>query len=113
MTKEVIPCVMCDGKLLSRMTVKEHFAKIDEELNELKSAVLDSIYDCLDLDTRISVNKSSKLPIVTDEAADTITAITSMLEAMGIHRDEREEAQQRVNERNMKRGRLGDGRLNK
>ena len=43
---------------------------------------------------------------IAEEAADTITAITSMLEAMGIDEDMRQDAQKRVNERNKERGRF-------
>ena len=41
-----------------------------------------------------------------EEAADTITAITSMLEAFGIDAEMRDEAQRRVNSKNRERGRL-------
>lgn len=39
-------------------------------------------------------------------AADTITSITTMLEALGIDEEMRDEAQRRVNEKNRKRGRI-------
>ena len=41
-----------------------------------------------------------------EEAADVVTAITSMLEAMGIDENMRQEAQRRVNEKNKERGRF-------
>ena len=43
---------------------------------------------------------------IAEEAADTITAITSMLEAMGINEHDRQDAQREVNRRNRERGRI-------
>ena len=89
-------------------TIKECFQKINEELDELKLAVLD--YADGDLEQtgqRIWVFASEKLAErVAEEAADTITAITSMLAAMGIDEEQRQAAQKRVNEKNRERGRF-------
>lgn len=73
--------------------VKQWFAKINEELDELKVALIRWDDDDADI-------------AITDEAADTITVITSMLEAMGFDENQRNEAQQRVNEKNRLRERL-------
>lgn len=80
-----LPCTKVDEE-----TVREWFQKINEELDELKRAVL--------------INDQPMM--IAEEAADTITAITSMLEAMGIDERMRQEAQERVNRRNKERGRL-------
>ena len=82
-------------------TVKQWFGKINEELDELKEAVN------LELGTNVH-NARHQVPVlaVAEEAADTITAITSMLEAMGIDENMRQKAQRNVNERNAERKRL-------
>ena len=89
-------------------TIKERFQAINEELDELKHAALihyrnlgKSVVrdDWRERDGAIRRH-------VAEEAADVVTAVTSMLEAMGIDEEERMEAQRRVNQRNMERGRL-------
>ena len=102
------PCTNVKAK-----TVKDWFAKIDEELNEFKEDVLLELGSKADADTRLKNVDISQFETVkkwhnciAEEAADTITAITSMLEAMGIKEDARQEAQRRVNAKNKERGRL-------
>lgn len=90
-----LPCVQVGRKAIKNCTDKEHFAKIDEEVNELKEAVI--LYSSSDY---------GNLERIADEAADTITAITTMLEALGIDAEMRDEAQRRVNAKNRERGRL-------
>lgn len=104
-----IPCT----KGYEELTVKEWFQKINEELDELKAAVLaaagsDEGYINMEVDGE-EVRASSHAyqeEAIADEAADTITAITSMLEAMGIDEEQRQEAQRRVNTKNRERGRF-------
>ena len=84
-----IPCT----KGFEDWNVKDYFQKINEELDELKEEVL-------------WFRKKRNKERIADEAADTITAITSMLEAMGIDEQQRQAAQRRVNEHNRERGRL-------
>ena len=79
-------------------TIKEWFAKIDEEMNELKEAVLQ--YNASGRD-RDGFDRKH----VAYEAADTSTSITSLVEWLGIGEAERQKAQADVNERNMERGR--------
>ena len=104
--KEMIlpaPVTQVDGVDASEWTVKDLFQKINEELDELKDAVI----VCSDgIDSKASSLYFLNGLIVAEEAADTITAITSMLEAMGIDENMRQEAQRRVNERNAERKRL-------
>lgn len=103
-----VPCTKVEEE-----TVKEWFQKINEELDELKESILldnqGMTVTCL-LDTRAKYairSEAEYLPmLVAEEAADTITAITSMLEAMGIDERMRQEAQERVNRKNEERGRL-------
>lgn len=100
-----LPCVRDERGEIREQTVKELLSKINEEMDELKAVVFYScdVYDpnCLPescddmMHTRIA-----------EEAADTITAITTMLEALGIDAEMRDEAQRRVNGRNRERGRL-------
>lgn len=82
-------------------TVKQWFQKINEELDEFKREIL--VWN--GFGSVPTINSVSKQKI-REEAIDTITAITSMLEAMGIDEEQRNEAQRRVNEKNRKRGRL-------
>ena len=109
-----LPCVNVKEK-----TLKEWLQKVNEELDEFKESVMNcfcldkmDIYPMVlvdgDLYKRyedIGYNDEDKRKIA-DEAMDTITAITSMLEYMGIGEKERQEAQMRVNKRNAERGRL-------
>ena len=90
---------------IEKQTVKQLFSKINEELDELKEAVQIGVaglrsYAC---DSYIS---EGALEIIADEAADTITAITTLCEAIGIDADARAAAIARCNKRNQDRGRL-------
>ena len=89
-----LPCVRDEHGETREQTVKALFAKIDEELTELKQAVF------------IRRHFKNMEERIAEEAADTITAITTMLEALGIDAEMRAEAQKRVNEKNRERGRL-------
>ena len=110
-----LPCVCDERGAINKQTVKQLFAKINEELDELKF----EITTCLtSLDTNITkepndewaydtfVRNSARGAIVAEEAADVITSITTLLEALGIDADARDEAQRRVNAKNRERGRL-------
>lgn len=103
-----LPCVRDEHGEIREQTVKRLFAKIDEELNELKIAVIQEAMIDSDekLDAIVEPVKYCPLPKFAEEAADTITAITTMLEALGIDADMRDDAQRRVNGRNRERGRL-------
>lgn len=83
-------------------TVKELFAKIDEELTEFKAAVL----AVLNLDDTPSDLPTGIYPVIADEAVDSITAIVTNCEALGIDADDRAAAIARCNRRNQDRGRL-------
>lgn len=94
-----IPCT----KGFEDWTVKDYFQKINEELDEVKDAIL-SIVE-LEWKPEGGTFAENDVNVIAEEAADTITAITSMLEAMGITEHDRQEAQRRVNEHNRQRGR--------
>lgn len=95
-TSRPLPCVRDEHGEIREKTVKQLFAKINEELDELKQAVFFSD----------SLPENQLIGAVAEEAADTITAITTMLEALGIDAEMRDEAQRRVNDKNRERGRL-------
>ena len=99
------PCKRAGGKEASEWTIKDHFQKINEELDELKNEINGW---CWDLATfaRTEKNDAKWKKSIAEEAADTITAITTMLEALGIDEKMRNEAQRQINERNRERGRL-------
>lgn len=89
-----LPCVRDEHGEIKEQTVKQLLAKINEELDELKHALVVRKY-FLDMDENIA-----------EEAADTITAITTLCEALGIDAEMRDKAQRRVNAKNRERGRL-------
>lgn len=99
-----LPCTNVEEK-----TVKEWIQKINEELDEFKAEIFyivprnEDIKRIYDSDYPGS---GCDFSCVADEAMDTITAITSMLEYIGIDENERSKAQMRVNNRNTERGRL-------
>ena len=90
-----VPCVRDEHGEIKEQTVKQLLSKVNEELDELKQIIA------------ISESLPTKMlyPIA-EEAADTITAITTLLEAMGIDAEMRNEAQRQVNAKNRERGRL-------
>lgn len=101
-----LPCVRDEHGAIKRQTVKALFAKIDEELNELKAVVLREVTIRNNLDDLADGVDDDTDTDIAEEAADTITAITTMLEALGIGAEMRDEAQRRVNAKNRERGRL-------
>ena len=102
-----LPCVRDEHGEIKKQPVKALLAKVDEELTELKEAIFrrEAGLDRLDGAARgvFSVESAKTVAL---EAADTNTAITTMLEALGIDAEMRDEAQRRVNEKNRKRNRL-------
>ena len=103
-----LPCVRDEHGEIRSQTVKHLLAKINEELDELKAALF--FFSELSIE-RIAIQgedelRNSSKETIADEAADTITAITTLLEALGIDAEMRNEAQRRVNSKNKERGRL-------
>ena len=104
-----LPCVRDEHGEIKEQTVKMLFSKIDEEINELKAVVLSAFYalDVVPSERPDLANvNTDDIPRIAEEATDTITAITTMLEALGIDQSMRDAAQRRVNEKNRERGRL-------
>jgi len=99
-----LPCVCDEHGEIREQQLKRLVAKIDEELNELKQALIR--YQSFDLPCVVLCRNSTIGKEIAEEAADTITAITTMLEALGIDAEMRDEAQRRVNAKNRERGRL-------
>ena len=99
------PCVRDEHGEIREQTVKELFTKINEELDELKAVVF---YSCDVSDPNCLPESCDDMLYtrIAQEAADTITAITTLLEALNIDAEERDEAQRRVNSKNRERGRL-------
>lgn len=94
-----IPCM----KNMPQTTVKDWFAKADEELNEWKEAVL----GCVRLDDDISYinNHTYAKARIAEEAADVATVLASANERGGIDAGLRNKMQQKVNDHNKERGR--------
>lgn len=104
-----MPCVRDEHGAIREQTIKRLFAKIDEEFDELKAAVLSVFYglDVVPSDRSDLKNiGADEMPLIASEAADVKTAITTLEEALGIGAAMRDEAQRQVNRKNRKRGRL-------
>lgn len=99
-----LPCVRDEHREIREQTVKQLVATIDEELNELKQAII--CYQSFDLPCVVLCKNSTIGKEIAEEAADVKTAITTLEEALGIDMEARDEAQRRVNEKNRERGRL-------
>lgn len=101
-----VPCVRDENGEIKKQTVKQLFAKLDEEVNEFKAAVLREVTVRNDLsDIADGVDDDTDMDIVL-EGADVKTVITSIENALGYGVDRRDEAQRCVNRRNLERGRL-------
>jgi len=100
-----VPCVRDENGEISGQNIKMLYAKINEELDEFKSAV-DGWRWYVATDERTEEKEADWKKDIAEEAADVITAVTTMLEALGIDAEMRDEAQRRVNEKNRSRGRL-------
>jgi NTP pyrophosphatase (non-canonical NTP hydrolase) len=104
-----LPCVRDEHGEIKKQTIKALLIKIDEELNELKEEIygyLGHLCYSSDISAEELIKEFDAPCSIAEEAADTITAITTMLEALGIDAEMRDEAQRRVNKKNMERGRL-------
>ena len=87
--------------------VKHAFAKVDEEVNEWKEAVLMLAGSQFGMSQNIKALKYAKegKARVAEEGADIMTAITTAEERMGIDYNARADAQLHVNQHNKERGR--------
>ena len=102
------PCV----KETENTSIKDLFQKLNEEVDELKAEILINCYFDDSIDDVRSILKSYKMDEdieamqrIAEEGADVCTVVTSLLEAIGIGFEMRQEAQRRVNEHNNERGR--------
>lgn len=100
-----MPCVCDEHGEIREQTVKQLLAKIDEELNELKWELGLHPVDFTACEFAEHLRPVERM-IIAEEAADTITAITTMLVALGIYAKIRDDAQERVNQKNFERARL-------
>jgi len=107
-----VPCV--EG--WERASLKVFFQKLNEEVDELKAAILDQcdfddnvneIKEILNYyeDSDVPPQSSGGKMRIAEEAADVCTVVTSLMEAIGIGFEMRQEAQRRVNKHNHERGR--------
>ena len=97
-----LPCVRDEHGEIREKSRKQLFAKVFEELYEFIERVIGIQETAVVLH---EFNSHEKF-LIAEEAADTITAITTMLEALGIGVEMRDEAIRRVNAKNKERGRL-------
>ena len=103
---DLMPVMRDEHGAVEDKTLKELFAKINEELDELKAAVFREVPISGIDSVAGSVYGGGIRRMIADEAADTITAITTLCEALGIDAGARAAAIARVNEKNWERGRL-------
>lgn len=103
-----VPCV----KETENTSIKDLFQKLNEEVDELKVEILKNCYFDDGIDDVRSILKSYKMDEdieamqrIAEEGADVCTVVTSLLEAIGIGFEMRQEAQRRVNKHNHERGR--------
>ncbi len=99
-----LPCVRDEHGEIKEQTFKVLLGKAQEEFIELVAEIA-YIADIGVPANDASIDTAHKRYIA-EEAADTITAITTLLEALGIDEEMRDEAQRRVNEKNRERDRL-------
>ncbi len=105
-----LPCKQDENGEIREQRIKALLAKISAEMDELKEAIF--FFAEVGIKTK-AVKAKDELreadrETIAEEAADTITSITTMLEALGIDEDMRTQAQMRVNEKNRERGRLDE-----
>ena len=103
-----VPCV----KETENTSLKDLFQKLNEEVDELKVEILKNCYFDDGIDDVRSILKSYKMDEdieamqrIAEEGADVCTVVTSLLEAIGIGFEMRQEAQAHVNKHNHERGR--------
>lgn len=103
-----VPCV----KETENTSLKDFFQKLNEEVDELKAEILKNCYFDDGIDDVRSILKSYKMDEdieamqrIAEEGADVCTVVTSLLEAIGIGFEMRQEAQAHVNKHNHERGR--------
>ncbi len=100
-----LPCVRANGKTFEKTTLREWLAKLHEEMTEME----EKAFGICGLDDYPQKEKLYGTHIETEfalECADVATVLASMQEAFGIDLEARNEAQRRVNAKNMERGRL-------
>lgn len=104
MIEKVLPIPCTDVK---PKTLREWFALIDDKLNSFKEALIEK--NVIGLDTPLDSFIDTGGILVENVAAELITEITSMLEAIEIDEKRRQEAQKRVNEKNREKSRAREG----
>lgn len=100
MTDKPIPVVR-DGKgnLCRTYAIEDWFAKIAEEVFEAHFAAV-----------KLENRPKADPWILAEELTDVITVCASYLHALGYDEEARGEIQRKVNEKNARRGYLGDGK---
>ena len=101
----VLPAPCLRG--IDMRTMKALFQKLDEEVDEFKFEIMSHLSDLKDApeDVQLVVTKDADSFRIAEEGADVCTVVTSLLEAIGIGFEMRQEAQRRVNKHNHERGR--------
>jgi NTP pyrophosphatase (non-canonical NTP hydrolase) len=100
-TERPIPVVRDrQGRLAKDLTLKEWFAKIDEEVNEVKEAALRVYVSLSDTPHPLDIDR----PIIAEEICDVIKVLYSMANQMGIDGDDLDEAMHKCNAKTRQRG---------
>lgn len=91
------------GRLVKDSTLKDWFAKLNEELDELKDVCLGA-YLLDDTPGRIPPISLEHAALIAGEACDLIKTVCSMVNQMGIDREYLDETMRDCNEKTRRRG---------
>lgn len=100
-----VPC----SKLIREITVRDCLQKVNEELDELKETLVFSNYGIGSIAGKFLDAVGSnrwRIVRVEDEYADVVVALTTLMHALGIDAEMREQALIRANKRNAERERI-------
>lgn len=105
-----LACLRDEHGEIKEQAVYRLWGKVDEELGEVKAEILSYMPSAtMAAYAFTQYKKDARRDAqmrVAEEIADTITALTTLADALGIDAEMRDEAQRRVNEKNRERGRL-------
>lgn len=105
-----LPCVRDEHGEIREQSIYRLWGKVDEELGEVKAEILSHMPPATTASYAFTqCKKDARMDAqmrVAEEIADTITALTTLADALGIDAEARDGAQRRVNSKNRERGRL-------
>jgi NTP pyrophosphatase (non-canonical NTP hydrolase) len=104
-TERPIPVVRDrQGRLAKDLTLKEWFAKIDEEVNEVKEEVIKQYVTMTEFPGHTEIPYIVDRQFIAEEICDVIKVLYSMANQMGIDGDDLDEAMHKCNAKTRQRG---------